>query len=96
MRRSYFYGCVLVVAGMAIGLAARGASPAQPAARAAWEYKAVGQWGYPGNLEKEFNDLGAQGWEYCGSHVTEYRKEGETIRPVTVSVFKRSRSKPGE
>ncbi len=73
-----------------------GALAAPGRARVGWEYKAVEQSHYPGDLEKVFNDLGAQGWEYCGSHLAEYRKEGETIRQVTVSVFKRSKSKPGE
>jgi hypothetical protein len=96
MRRGHVFGAVLVVSCTVLCLASWGASPPRAAAPPAWEYKAIEQSYYPGHLEKEFNDLGRQGWEYCGSHQAEYRKEREVVRPVTVSVFKRSRPRPGE
>jgi hypothetical protein len=71
-----------------------GATQAVPAAARVWEYKIVEHPGhYPGDIDKVFNDLGAQGWEYCGAEHAEHRVEGESIRPVTVSIFKRSKAK---
>jgi len=97
MRRSYVYRGILVVASVAVCLTAWGAAQTSPPTASVWQYKAIelpGQ--FPGDMEKVFNDLGAQRWEYCGAQQAEHRVQGETIRPVVVSIFKRSMAKAGE
>jgi hypothetical protein len=70
---------------------------AVPAAARVWEYKIVEHPGhYPGDIAKVFNDLGAEGWEYCGAEPAEHQVEGESIRKVTISIFKRIRVRAAE
>jgi hypothetical protein len=69
----------------------------RPSTARVWEYKTIEHPGhYPGDIEKRFNELGAQGWEYSGAEKAEHRVEGESIRPVVVSIFKRLKVKPGD
>ncbi len=72
------------------GPASPGQAPAEKP-QVVWEYKVVEQPSYPDDFAKTFESLGSHGWEYGGSQVAEYRKEGEAIRSATLSVFKRPR-----